>query len=60
MKLKNTLNEDYLYCKDYVSVKEIDEQKFCLAYLDEKHTLPRLVNMAYWKPQERKTQGKVC
>lgn len=53
MILKNTLNDDrVLYCDEYVCSKEIDEQKYCIAYADEKKTRPVLVNMEYWKPKK--------
>lgn len=52
MIIHNTLSEEILHCKEYECVKEIDEQKFCLAYLDEQMSRPRLVNMQYWKPKK--------
>lgn len=50
--LKNTLSDEYLYCKEFACAKEIDEQKFCVAFLDKGLTRPTLVNMEYWKPKK--------
>ena len=57
MTLKNTLNDDFLYCVKYEVAKEIDEQKFCVAYQDKEcKTRPSLVNMEFWKPKNAKTK----
>lgn len=55
MKLKNTLNGEIRYCKEYKVDKEVTGVKFCITYEDaDFKSRPLLVNMEFWKPHHGK------
>lgn len=55
MKLKNKLNGEIRYCKEYKIDKEISGVNYCITYGDaDFKSRPLLVNMEFWKPSNGK------